>query len=127
MSCHNGEGRRSKKKRIIKTILVADIAATGIGYVSLAANRGAAAIIPAVLAFAACPAMCAAMGGGMWMSRRFKRRNNNTIHTQLLNNKNISKLATKNTGFESQSDDNNNNNNNKEIIQVQHRTNVYGN
>jgi hypothetical protein len=39
--------------------------AAGIAYVSLTANPGAVAAIPAILAFAVCPAMYAAMGGAM--------------------------------------------------------------
>lgn len=107
-------GGGHSKKRIIAIISGAAIAATGIAYVSLAANPVAAAVIPTVLAFAACPAMCAAMGGAMWLSRRFKKRNNNNImQTQSLNN-NVNELATKNLGVESQSGGDNN----KEMVQV---------
>jgi hypothetical protein len=98
----------SNKKRMIAIISGAGVGAAGIAYVSLAANPVAEAAIPAVLAFAACPAMCAAMGGAMWMSRRFKKRNNNSImQTQPLND-NANELATKNLEVESQSggDDN---------------------
>jgi hypothetical protein len=61
---------------------IAIIAGAGAGaagvitYVSLAANPVAAAALPVVLVFAACPAMCAAMGGAMWLSRRFSKRKN---------------------------------------------------
>lgn len=109
-------GGGHSKKRIIAIISGAGIAVTGIAYVSLAANPVAAAAIPVVLAFAACPAMCAAMGGAMWMSRRFKKRNNNAIHAQLLNN-NVNESVTKHPRLETQSDDGNN----KEMIQVQHQ------
>jgi hypothetical protein len=109
-------GGRSKNKRIIAIISGAAIAAIGIAYVSLAANPVAAAVIPAILAFAACPAMCAAMGGAMWLSRRFKKRNNNNniMQTQSLNNNNVNELATKNLGVESQSGGDNS----KEMVQV---------
>jgi hypothetical protein len=118
MSCHNtGRAGSNKKKRTIAIISGAGVGVAGIAYVSLAANPVAAAAIPAVLAFAACPAMCAAMGGAMWMSRRFKKRNNNSImQTQPLNN-NAKELATKNLEVESQSVGDNNN----EIFQVQYQ------
>jgi hypothetical protein len=64
--------------------------------------------------------MCAAMGGAMWMSRRFKKRNNDNnsiMHTQPLNS-NANELATKNLEVESQSGGDNNNN---EIFQVQYQ------
>lgn len=73
MSCHNIGGGCSKK-RIIAIISGAGVAATGIAYISLAANPVAAAIIPAVLAFGACPAMCAAMGGIMWLNRYLSKK-----------------------------------------------------
>lgn len=78
MSCHNMGGGGRSKKRKIAIISGAGIAVTGIAYVSLMANPVAAAIIPAVLAFAACPAMCAAMGGAMWLNRRISKRKNQT-------------------------------------------------
>jgi hypothetical protein len=87
MSCHNMQGGCSKKK-MIAIISGAGIAATGIAYVSLAANPIAAALIPAVLAFTACPAMCAAMGGVMWLSRRFSKRKNQTqVQQSVVNSK----------------------------------------
>lgn len=69
MSCHHGNNRKR-----IAIIAGAGSAAAGIGYVSLAATPVTAAALPAVIAFAACPAMCVAMGGAMWLSRRFKKR-----------------------------------------------------
>jgi hypothetical protein len=74
MSCHNTGRAGSKKKRMIVIISGAGIGVAGIAYVSLLANPVAAAVIPAVLAFAACPAMCAAMGGAMWLSRCFSKK-----------------------------------------------------
>jgi hypothetical protein len=72
MSCHG-----NNRKRRIAIIAGAGIGAAGvITYVSLAANPVAAAALPVVLAFAACPAMCAAMGGAMWLSRRSSKRKN---------------------------------------------------
>jgi hypothetical protein len=115
MSCHGNNRKR------IAIIAGAGTGAAGvITYASLAANPVAAAALPAVLAFAACPAMCATMGGAMWMSRRFKKRNNDNnsiMHTQPLNS-NANELATKNLEVESQSGGDNNNN---EIFQVQYQ------
>jgi hypothetical protein len=89
MSCHNTGGAGSnKKKRMIAIILGAGIGVAGIAYVSLAANPVAATAIPAVLVFAACPAMCAAMGGAMWLSRRFSKRKNQTeVQQPIVNSK----------------------------------------
>lgn len=73
---------------------IAIIAGAGAGaagvitYVSLAANPVAAAALPVVLVFAACPAMCAAMGGVIWLSRRFsKRKNQAQIQQPVVNSK----------------------------------------
>jgi hypothetical protein len=86
MSCHNRRG--GSKKRTIAIILGAGVGAAGIAYVSLAANPIAAAAIPAVLAFAACPAMCATMDGAMWLSRRFSKRKNQTqVQQSVVNSK----------------------------------------
>ena len=81
MSCYNTGRAGSNKKRMIAIISGAGVGVAGISYVSLAANPVAAAAVPAVLVFAACPAMCAAMGGAMWLSRRFSKRKNQT-HVQ---------------------------------------------
>ena len=73
---------------------IAIIAGAGAGaagvitYVSLAANPVAAAALPVVLVFAACQAMCAAMGGVIWLSRRFsKRKNQAQIQQPVVNSK----------------------------------------
>jgi hypothetical protein len=72
MSCQG-----NNRKRRIAIVAGAGAGAAGvITYLSLAANPVAAAALPIVLAFAACPAMCAAMGGAMWLSRRFSKRKN---------------------------------------------------
>jgi hypothetical protein len=72
MSCHGNNRKR------IAIIAGAGAGAAGvITYASLAANPVAAAALPAVLAFAACPAMCAAMGGIMWINRRFSKKRGN--------------------------------------------------
>jgi hypothetical protein len=69
MSCHGNNRKR------IAIIAGAGAGAAGvIIYASLAANSVAAAALPAVLGFAACPAMCAAMGGIIWLNHRFSKK-----------------------------------------------------
>jgi hypothetical protein len=59
MGCHGN----NRKRRIA---IIAGAGAVGIiTYASLTANPVAAAALPIVLAFAARPAMCAALGGAM--------------------------------------------------------------
>ena len=77
MSCCNNSnsngGRRINKRRIaILSIMGAGVA--GAAYFSVTANPSFGASIPVILAFAACPAMCAAMGGAMWLRRRFSKK-----------------------------------------------------
>ena len=77
MSCgndsqNNGVRRFSKKRIAILSTIGAS--AAGAAYLYLNINPAIGATIPAVLAFATCPAMCAAMGGTMWLSRRFSKK-----------------------------------------------------
>jgi hypothetical protein len=77
MSCDNGsenntERRFSKKRIAILFTIGAGVA--GAGYISFTTNPAIGASVSAILAFAACPAMCAAMGGSMWLSRRFSKK-----------------------------------------------------
>jgi hypothetical protein len=116
MSCHNSNNR----KRIAIFAGIGAAGAAAIGYASLAANPAAAAALPAVIAFAACPAMCAAMGGAMWLSRRFKKRNNVMLAQTVKNdNKDVNEeqllAATAKTDEKQSLDDNG-----KEIAQVQY-------
>jgi hypothetical protein len=72
-SQNNSGGRRFSKKRI--AILSTIGAGTAdAAYLSVTINPAIGATIPAVLAFAACPTTCAAMGGTMWLSRRFSNK-----------------------------------------------------
>jgi hypothetical protein len=89
MSCHNtGRAGSNKKKRLIAIISGAGIGVAGVAYFSLVANPVAEAAIPAVLAFAACPAMCAATGGAIWLSRCFSKRKNQTqVQQSVVNSK----------------------------------------
>jgi len=92
---------RGSKKRTIAMISGAGAGAAGIAYVSLAANPGATAAIPAVLAFAACPAVCAAMGGAMWLRKRFSKRKNQTQVQEPIVNPKQEVLAAKTESIES--------------------------
>lgn len=77
MSCHGNNRKR------IAIIAGAGAGAAGvITYASLAANPVAAAALPAVLVFAACPAICAAMGGIMWLSRLMPKKKNTMMLLQ---------------------------------------------
>jgi hypothetical protein len=98
MSCHSNNRKR------IAIIAGAGAGAAGvITYISLAANPVAAAALPVVLAFAACPAMCAAMGGTMWLSRRFaKRKNQAQIQPPIANSKEEISSAAKTESIESE-------------------------
>ena len=67
MSCRGGNGnggRITKKKVVIFTLAGVGIAATSY-YVLTTTNVAAAAALVPLAGFAACPAMCAAMGGGI--------------------------------------------------------------
>jgi hypothetical protein len=101
MSCHN-MGRGSSKKMRIAMISGAGAGAAGIAYVSLAANPAASAALPAVFAFAACPAVCASMGGAMWLSRRFSKRKNQTQVQEPVANPKQETAATRTESMESQ-------------------------
>jgi uncharacterized membrane protein YciS (DUF1049 family) len=80
MSCHGN----NRKRRIA---IIAGGGAVGvITYASLTANPVAAAALPVALAFAACPAMCAAIGGAMWLSRRISKGKNQAQIQQLVVN-----------------------------------------
>src|SRR5437867_886054 len=119
MSCCSIGGGGSKKRKIAM-ISGAGAGAAGIAYLSLTANPGAAAAIPAVLVFAACPAMCAAMGGVMWLSRRLKKRNNVMMAQTSKNNVN-EKLESENHKVESRPDDGDKSN---EVVQLQYNQNL---
>jgi iron only hydrogenase large subunit-like protein len=105
-----GEGSKRKK---IAMVSGAGAGLAGIAYVSMTANPAASA----VLAFAACPAMCAAMGGAMWLSRKLKKRNNMVMAETSKNNSEES-LASENHKVESQLGDDGGKK--EEIVQVQY-------
>ena len=80
MSCGNNSGdnagRRFSKRRIaiLSTI---GVGAAGAAYLSVTVNPAIGAYISVLLAFAACPAMCAAMSVTMWLSRRSSKKKSN--------------------------------------------------
>jgi flagellar basal body-associated protein FliL len=79
MSCSNNK-KFTKKKIIIFSLI--GIAAAAITYfVFSATNSGAALALPAVLGLAACPLMCAAMGGIMWISARLGNKNKQKVNS----------------------------------------------
>jgi len=74
MSCSTG--RITKKKiAIFSSIGVLIVVGTYFAFVTTN-NPAVAAAIPALLSFAACPAMCVVVGGIMWFSSRFSRNKN---------------------------------------------------
>lgn len=75
MACHTPMS--TKKKIMLFGAIGAAIAA--IAYFSYTTNNPTlAATIPAILTFAVCPAMCAGMGGAMWLANRSKKNKNQT-------------------------------------------------
>lgn len=68
MSCNTG--RLTKRKIIVLSLLGVGIAAGTYFAISTTNNPAVAAAVPALAAFAICPAMCAAMGGLIWFMNR---------------------------------------------------------
>lgn len=68
MSCNNE--KITKKKIIIFSLIGVAVVATTY-FVYTATKSGAVFALPAVLGLAACPLMCVAMGGIMWLGARF--------------------------------------------------------
>jgi hypothetical protein len=82
MSCDTG--RLTKRKKIILFSSLGAGGAAATYFVLTASNSPiAAAAIPTALAFGACPLMCAAMGGVMWLSGRLSKNKNNHISTHI--------------------------------------------
>lgn len=74
MSCNST--RKPLKKIIIILAMVIGIGASTYFVFSATNNPVFAASIPLIMSFAACPLMCAAMGGSMWLMKRYKKRSN---------------------------------------------------
>lgn len=73
MACNNGGlGRMNKKKIAVLSSVGAGIAVAS--YAALTLNPLAGVAAPLILAFVACPAMCAAMGGAMWIRERMAKK-----------------------------------------------------
>jgi len=63
-------------KRKIAIISSAGAGIAIVSYFAFTTVPALAAAIPAILTFAACPAMCAAMGGAMWLQKRRANKKN---------------------------------------------------
>jgi hypothetical protein len=74
MACHSG--KTSTKKKIIIFSSMGIVMATATYLIFTTTNNPAiAASLPALLSFAICPLMCAAVGGLMWFSHRSSKSN----------------------------------------------------
>lgn len=81
MSCNST--RKPLKKIILILAMVIGIGAITYFIFSATNNPVFAASIPLIMSFAACPLMCAAMGGSMWLMNRYKNKNNLAKETNL--------------------------------------------
>jgi len=94
MSCSTG--RLTKKKIIVLSLLVVGVT-IGIYFVfSTTNNPLIAAAVPALTAFAICPAMCAIMGGLIWVMNR-SSRNKGKDQRHLLNDEESSYRCSDNS------------------------------
>jgi hypothetical protein len=73
MSCNTG--RLTKRKIIVLSFLGVGIAAGTYFAFSTTNNPAVAAAVPALAAFAMCPAICAAVGGLIWFMNRSSKDN----------------------------------------------------
>lgn len=80
-SCCNIEGKNTKTKVIFFSVIVIAVGAASYAAFT-AANNGSALALSGILGFAACPAMCAIMGGGMWIVSRFANRKSQKINSE---------------------------------------------
>ncbi len=80
-SCCNFDGRNTKTKVIFFSVIGIAIVAASYA-VFTAANNRAALALSGILGFAACPAMCAIMGGEMWIASRFANRKSQKINSE---------------------------------------------
>ncbi|MEP6576476.1 MAG: hypothetical protein ABJB85_08625 [Nitrososphaerota archaeon] len=70
ISCCN-TGKNTKTKVIAFSVIGIAILATSYFIFTTTNSSRAALAFSGILGFAACPAMCAVMGGGMWIASRF--------------------------------------------------------
>lgn len=75
MSCNTGK-LTTKMKIILFSSLGVGVAVASYFALTTTNNPAIAAALPTVFAFGACPLMCAAMGGAMWLSRRLSKNKN---------------------------------------------------
>ena len=79
-SCCN-IGRNTRTKVIVLSVI--GVAVVGASYLMFTAtNNGAVLALSGLLGFAACPAMCAAMGGIMWVASRLGSKKNENVNSQ---------------------------------------------
>ena len=71
-SCCNF-GKNTKTKIIVLSVIGIAIVAASY-FVLTATNNGTVLAFSGILGFATCPAMCAVIGGGMWIASRFANR-----------------------------------------------------
>ena len=81
MSCNST--RKPLKKIIIVLAMVIGIGVIMYFVFSATNNPVFAASIPLIMTFAACPLMCAVMGGSMWLMNRYKKKNKLPKETKL--------------------------------------------
>jgi hypothetical protein len=90
MSCNTG--RLTKKKILLLSLLVAGVT-VGIYFIYSTTNNPAIAVaVPALAAFAICPAMCAIMGGLIWVMNR-SSKNKGKDQSHLLNDEESSSFV----------------------------------
>lgn len=87
MSCNLGKTSIKKKVTIFSFVGLSIAIATYLAFMTTN-NPAIASALPALLSLAACPLMCAVIGGIMWFSRRSSTRNKGNSRTQIASNTN---------------------------------------
>ncbi len=82
-SCCN-IGKTNKTKIIILSAIGASILAASY-YFFISPNNGPVLALSGLLGLAACPAMCAVMGGAMWMASRLGSKKNQKANSENTN------------------------------------------
>jgi hypothetical protein len=90
MSCNNN-GKFTKRKIIIFSLIGIAVAATTY-FLFMATNSRAALALPAVLGLVACPLMCAAMGGIMWIGGRLNKNKQKGNSNRAITNEDSSRV-----------------------------------
>lgn len=81
MSCNPGKTSTKRKVTIFSSVGLA-AAITSYLIFTTTNNPAIASALPALLSFAACPLMCAVMGGIMWFSRHSSTSNKGNSHNR---------------------------------------------